>query len=115
MEIGQGDVESIEVHSAGAVPPAPSTTRPMSNLNTSSHLMAMLLVDGALSFDSIHAQDRMQEPVIFALRRRIVLVESEELAQAKPRRQAIVAVKTARWPRPVQARARGFAEPPTIR
>ena len=66
---------------------------PMSNLNLQ-HLMAMLLVDGALSFDSIHAQERMQEPAIFQLRRRIVLVESEELAQARPRRQAIVAVKT---------------------
>jgi len=90
--IGPGDVESIEVHLPGRSARTVDNA-PMSNLNLQ-HLMAMLLVDGALSFDSIHAQERMEEPAIFSLRRRIVLVESEELAQARPRRQAIVAVKT---------------------
>ncbi|HMI98027.1 MAG TPA: MmgE/PrpD family protein [Micropepsaceae bacterium] len=90
--IGPGDVESIEVHLPGRSARTVDNA-PMSNLNLQ-HLMAMLLIDGALSFDSIHAQERMQEPAIFQLRGKIVLVESEELAQAKPRRQAIVAVKT---------------------
>ena len=90
--IGPGDVESIEVHLPGRSARTVDNA-PMSNLNLQ-HLMAMLLVDGALTFDSIHAQERMQEPAIFQLRRRVALVESEELAQAKPRRQAIVAVKT---------------------
>jgi 2-methylcitrate dehydratase PrpD len=90
--IGPGDVESIEVHLPGRSARTVDNA-PMSNLNLQ-HLMAMLLVDGALSFDSIHAQQRMQEPAIFSLRRKIVLVESGELAQAMPRRQAIVAVKT---------------------
>ena len=86
------DVESIEVHLPGRSARTVDNA-PMSNLNLQ-HLMAMLLVDGALSFDSIHDQQRMQEPAIFSLRRKIVLVESDELAQAMPRRQAIVAVKT---------------------
>jgi 2-methylcitrate dehydratase PrpD len=90
--IGPGDIESIEVHLPGRSARTVDNA-PMSNLNLQ-HLMAMLLVDGALSFESIHAQERMQEPAIFSLRRKIVLVESDELAQAMPRRQAIVAVKT---------------------
>jgi 2-methylcitrate dehydratase PrpD len=90
--IGPGDVESIEVHLPGRSARTVDNA-PMSSLNLQ-HLMAMLLVDGALSFASIHAQERMQEPAIFQLRRKIVLVESDELAQAMPRRQAIVAVKT---------------------
>ena len=90
--IGPGDIESIEVHlpsrSARTVDNAP-----MPDLNVQ-HLMAMLLIDGTLSFDTIHDQERMQNPAILALRRKIALVPSEELAQAIPRRQAIVAVKT---------------------
>ena len=90
--IGPGDVESIEVHLPGRSARTVDNA-PMSNLNLQ-HLMAMLLVDGALTFESIHAQERMQEAAISSVRRKIVLVESEELAQARPRRQAIVAVKT---------------------
>ena len=58
------------------------------------HLMAMLLIDGALSFGSIHDAARMREPRILALRHRIALKPSEELMHARPRRQAIVTVKT---------------------
>ena len=91
-QIGPSDIESVEVHlpgrSARTVDNAPAP-----NLNLQ-HLMAMLLVDGALSFASIHDPTRMEQPDIFALRRRIVLIESEELAHARPRRQAIVSVKT---------------------
>jgi 2-methylcitrate dehydratase PrpD len=36
----------------------------------------------------------MRDPAILGLRRRITLVASEELMHARPRRQAIVAVKT---------------------
>jgi 2-methylcitrate dehydratase PrpD len=54
----------------------------------------MLLVDGALTFASIHNHARMEHPEILALRKRIVLIESEELAKARPRRQAIVVAKT---------------------
>jgi len=90
--IGPHDVQSIEVHLPGRSARSVDNA-PMSNLNLQ-HLMAMLLVDGALSFETIHAQERMQEPAISSLGRKIVLIESEELAQARPRRQAIVVVKT---------------------
>jgi 2-methylcitrate dehydratase PrpD len=90
--IGPGDIESIEVHlparSARTVDNAP-----MPNLNVQ-HLMAMLLIDGTLSFATIHDQERMQDAGILALKAKIALVPSEELAQAMPRRQAIVAAKT---------------------
>ena len=66
---------------------------PMPSLNVQ-HLMAMLLIDGALCFESIHDRERMQNPAILALRGKIALVQSEELAHAVPRRQAIVTVKT---------------------
>jgi 2-methylcitrate dehydratase PrpD len=56
--------------------------------------MAMLLVDGTLSFDTIHDRARMQNPAILALRAKIALVPSEELTHAIPRRQAVVTVRT---------------------
>jgi len=90
--IGPDDIECIEAHLPGRSARTVDNA-PMSNLNIQ-HLMAMLLVDGALSFESIHDQKRMKNPAILALRRKIVLVQSEELAGAMPRRQAIVAVKT---------------------
>jgi 2-methylcitrate dehydratase PrpD len=58
------------------------------------HLMAMLLIDGTLSFDTIHDHGRMQDPAILALRQKISVIPSEELMQAIPRRQAIVDVTT---------------------
>jgi len=90
--IGAADIESMEVHlpgrSARTVDSAPAP-----NLNVQ-HLMAMLLIDGTLSFDSIHDGERMQNEAIVALRRKITLLASEELANARPLRQAIVRVKT---------------------
>jgi 2-methylcitrate dehydratase PrpD len=89
--IGADEVERIELHlptrSAATVDNAP-----MPDINVQ-HLMGLLLVDRALSFKSIHDAARMQDTRILALRRRIVLVPSEELMQARPRRQAIVTVK----------------------
>lgn len=66
---------------------------PMPDVNVQ-HLVAMLLVDGALSFHAIHDVERMNDPKILDVRRRIALVPSEELMHARPRRQAIVEVET---------------------
>jgi 2-methylcitrate dehydratase PrpD len=86
------DIESIEAHL-----PARSTrtvdNAAMPDVNVQ-HLMAMLLIDRTLSFATIHDLDRMRDPAILALRAKIILVPSEELAQATPRRQAIVAIET---------------------
>jgi 2-methylcitrate dehydratase PrpD len=58
------------------------------------HLLAMLLIDGTLTFRSIHDHDRMRDPKILALRAKIQVVPSDELLHARPRRQAIVEVET---------------------
>jgi 2-methylcitrate dehydratase PrpD len=58
------------------------------------HLLAMLLIDGTLTFRSIHDHGRMGDPAIQALRARIQVVPSDELLHARPRRQAIVEVDT---------------------
>jgi 2-methylcitrate dehydratase PrpD len=90
--IGPGDIDSIQVHlptrSARTVDNAP-----MPDVNVQ-HLLAMLLIDGTLSFDTIHDLGRMQDAEILALRRRIAIIPSEELMHARPRRQAIVDAKT---------------------
>jgi 2-methylcitrate dehydratase PrpD len=90
--IGPDDVEAIEVQlpsrSARTVDNAA-----MPDVNVQ-HLLAMLLIDGTLSFAAIHDEDRMRDPAILALRRKIALVPSEELMHARPRRQAIVGVTT---------------------
>jgi 2-methylcitrate dehydratase PrpD len=62
---------------------------PMPDVNVQ-HLMALLLVDGRLTFHSVHNRERMQDSVVLAVRRRIELVPSQELMEARPRRQAIV-------------------------
>jgi 2-methylcitrate dehydratase PrpD len=58
------------------------------------HLLAMLLIDGVLTFRSIHDHDRMRDPAILALRAKIEVRPSDELLHARPRRQAIVEVET---------------------
>src|SRR5258708_2528287 len=58
------------------------------------HLLALLLIDGTLTFRSIHDHARMGEAKILALRARIEVVPSDELLHARPRRQAIVEVET---------------------
>jgi 2-methylcitrate dehydratase PrpD len=58
------------------------------------HLLAMLLIDGTLTFRSIHDHERMGDPAIRKLRARIQVVPSDALLHARPRRQAIVEVET---------------------
>jgi 2-methylcitrate dehydratase PrpD len=58
------------------------------------HLLAMLLIDGTLTFRSIHDHARMADPNILALRAKMNVVPSDELLHARPRRQAIVEVET---------------------
>jgi 2-methylcitrate dehydratase PrpD len=83
-------VDSIRVHlptrSARTVDNAP-----MPDVNVQ-HLLSMLLVDGKLTFHGIHDRERMKDTKILSVGNRIVLVPSEELMNARPRRQAIVEV-----------------------
>ena len=57
------------------------------------HLLALLLVDGTLTFRSIHDHQRMEDPAILAQREKITLLPSDELRHARPRRQAIVEIE----------------------
>jgi len=85
-----GDVAAIRVHlptrSARTVDNAP-----MPDVNVQ-HLMALLLTDRALTFQSVHDHARMHDPAVLAVRRLITLVPSQELMEARPLRQAIVEI-----------------------
>jgi len=88
---GPDEIEAIEVHlPSRSARTVDNSSMPDVNVQ---HLMAMLLIDGTLSFATIHDAARMQDSAILALRRKITLVPSEELAHAVPPRQAIVAIK----------------------
>jgi 2-methylcitrate dehydratase PrpD len=82
------DIVAIRVHlptrSARTVDNAP-----MPDVNVQ-HLVALLLVDGVLTFNSVHDHARIRDPAVLALRRKVEIVPSEELMTARPRRQAIV-------------------------
>jgi 2-methylcitrate dehydratase PrpD len=85
-----GDIASIRVHlparSARTVDNAP-----MPDINVQ-HLVALLLVDRALTFQSVHDHPRMHDPAVLAVRNLIELVPSQALMEAHPPRQAIVGI-----------------------
>jgi 2-methylcitrate dehydratase PrpD len=57
------------------------------------HLLALMLVDGTVSFASSHDRNRMRDPRVLAVRRRITLTGSAALRRAGGR-QAILQVTT---------------------
>ena len=58
------------------------------------HLLAVLLLDGALGFGAAHDRERMRDPAVLALRARIRLLPDAALTRALPPRQAIVESRT---------------------
>jgi 2-methylcitrate dehydratase PrpD len=85
-------VEAMKVHlPSGSHRTVDSAPAPDINVQ---HLLAMLLIDGALTFRSIHDHERLHDPAVLALRKKIHVVPSDELRHARPRRQAIVDVET---------------------
>lgn len=58
------------------------------------HLLAVMLLDGGLTFESSHDYKRMSDPKVLELRNRIKAVPSAELTHATPARQAIVEITT---------------------
>lgn len=58
------------------------------------HLVAVALIDGTVTFATAHDEARMADPSVLALRRRVTLVPSADLTQARPARQAIVEIET---------------------
>jgi 2-methylcitrate dehydratase PrpD len=86
----RGDIAAIRVHlparSARTVDNAP-----MPDINVQ-HLVALLIADRALTFQSAHDHARMHDPAVLAVRKLIDLIPSQELAGAHPPRQAIVEI-----------------------
>jgi 2-methylcitrate dehydratase PrpD len=71
--------------------------RKMASINVQ-HLMAMMLIDGEITFASSHDAARVRDPAVLAVKRRIELAGSRELSRAKTT-QAIVEVTTRRGER----------------
>ncbi|MFN4281358.1 MAG: MmgE/PrpD family protein [Alphaproteobacteria bacterium] len=92
IDVAAADIDKVTIHlptrSARTVDGAP-----MPDVNVQ-HLLAVLLIDRKLTFDSVHDHARMSDPQVLALRRRMKIEPSEELMHARPRRQAIVDVVT---------------------
>ena len=66
--------------------------RRMASINIQ-HLMAMMLVDGEITFASAHDNERVGDPMVLSLKKRIELAESPELSRAKTT-QAVVEIIT---------------------
>jgi 2-methylcitrate dehydratase PrpD len=65
----------------------------MPNINVQ-HLLALMVVDGGISFASCHDRARMTDKTIRTLKAKIKVIPSDALMRAKPLRQAIVEVTT---------------------
>lgn len=90
--LGSGDVDAIELRlPANSARTVDNAAMPDINVQ---HLMAMLLIDRTLTFKSIHDASRVPDRRIRALRGKIALIGSDELMHARPRRQAIVSIRT---------------------
>jgi 2-methylcitrate dehydratase PrpD len=90
--VAAGNIKAITVHlPTGSDRTVDRTPAPDVNIQ---HLLALLLIDGTLTFRSIHDHARMGDAKILALRAKIKVVPSDELLHARPRRQAIVEVDT---------------------
>lgn len=58
------------------------------------HILAVALLDGGLTFEAAHSYERMSDPAVFEVKKRITLVEDPELSVAEIQRQGIVEVIT---------------------
>lgn len=87
------DVKSLTVRL-----PAPGVhtvdDRNMPDVNVQ-YILAATLVDGTLKFETAHSPERMKDPVVLEVKRRITLVEDTELTAQKRTREAnLEVVKT---------------------
>jgi 2-methylcitrate dehydratase PrpD len=86
------DVESIVV----SLPDDGARTvnnRKMPDINVQ-HIMAITLLDGELTFKSSHSYERMNDPAVLELKKRITLQTDPELSASKIWFQGIVEVTT---------------------
>jgi 2-methylcitrate dehydratase PrpD len=59
------------------------------------HMMAVMLIDGTVSFRAAHDKPRMQEEVVLRQRAKVALVRDDELAKLLPVRVAVVEIALA--------------------
>jgi 2-methylcitrate dehydratase PrpD len=78
------------------------------------HMCALMLVDGIVTFESSHDEERMRDPAVLDMRRRIELQGTEALQLALPSRQGIVELwlRDGRHLRHHTREVRGTAENP---
>jgi len=81
------------------------------------HLIALMLVDGTVSFRSAHDAARMKDPAVLTERAKVRLVHDEQLEQLMPRREAVVEVLLADGAKLSErvGNVRGTAENPMTR
>ena len=84
------DVEKVVVR----IPAGGARTvnnRKMPDVNVQ-YMVANILLDGKLSFESAHDYNRLQDPRVQEMKQRVELVQDEELERAGPRFQGLVEV-----------------------
>jgi 2-methylcitrate dehydratase PrpD len=58
------------------------------------HLVALMIADNGVTFDSVHDFERMHDPKVLAIRKLVEAVPNQELVKAVPARQSIVKIET---------------------
>ena len=56
------------------------------------HVLAVMLLDKTITFESAHDRERMKDPVVLKQRAKVTIVPDEELGKLMPHRQATVIV-----------------------
>jgi 2-methylcitrate dehydratase PrpD len=81
------------------------------------HMCAVMLLDGTVSFRSAHDEQRMRQPKVLELRKKILLQGDDALTRAMPSRQGIVEItlRDGRTLRNHVSAVRGTAENPMSR
>ncbi len=54
------------------------------------HILALMLLDGTVTFDAAHDYDRMRDPAVLRERAKMTFNGDDELAKSRPKRQGIV-------------------------
>ena len=58
------------------------------------HILAVTLLEGTLTFETAHSFERMKDPAVLAVKKRIELVEEPDLTAMKRTRQAVIEIVT---------------------
>jgi len=87
------DVESMVVRFPAGAQRAVVNNRDMPNINLQ-YILAVALLDGDFSFEASHSYERMNDPAVLEIKKRITSKEDPELDTSKTARQSIVEVVT---------------------